>query len=150
MIKFSEIETYVRPRPGVYEIHTLDGVALKVGIARDLRDRLKKHRASRQSGLRSAVSDLGAVRTPSQIVSKSSILAKHLFFDRELAVGYDLQSEAGRRTFLETECRISIEYCPTREAARRIECERERSGVYRYCRDVRLHQPPSSGSRTNR
>ena len=138
MIKFSEIDTLVRAEPGVYEIHTLAGVALKVGIARDLRSRLRGHRASRQSGLRGLSADPLAVPSPEHVTSKSSILAKHLFFDLAIAPGYDLRTEAGRRSFLAEKCRVYVEYCVTREAARAIERDREASGPYRYVGRVQV------------
>ena len=51
-IRFPEIDTHVPKASGVYEIHTDEGVPLKVGVAIDLLKRLKSHRASRDSGLR--------------------------------------------------------------------------------------------------
>ena len=144
MIKFDDIETHVRSLPGVYEIHTRSGIALKVGIAREVRDRLKKHRASRQSGLRSVTVALVDAKVPCDVVSKSSILAKHLFFDEAIAPRYNLKTEAGRRAFLEAECYIRVEYCATRDEARRIESGRERSGGFRYCRAVNVyHRAPA-------
>lgn len=145
MIRFSEIDHFVRASPGVYEIHTRKGVALKVGIGRDLRDRLGRHRASCQGGLRTKTGDILHVSRPSEVVSKSSILAKHLFFDSEIAPNYDLRSESGRRAFLERECRVIVHYCATREKARRIEKKRETEIEFRYCRRV-IVRPASAGS----
>ena len=63
----------MEPQPGIYEIHTIDGEILKVGIAGNLRKRLTQHCASR--GLRF---DNGkSAEDPHQVRSKSSILAKH-------------------------------------------------------------------------
>jgi hypothetical protein len=150
MIRFSEIDERVGARPGIYEIHTIDGRPLKVGIGRDLRRRLRSHRASRQSGLRSALGDPRLATAPAQVSSKSSILAKHLFFDAEVAPGYDLRSEAGRRRFLEEQCRVRVEYCDSREDAARIEREREQTAGFRYCRTVRSYPAPANGSLTRR
>lgn len=143
MIRFSEIDQYVSASPGVYEIHTRKGVALKVGIGRDLRDRLRHHRASYQSGLRSKTGDLSGVTRPSEVVSKSSILAKHLFFDSEIGSDYDLRSETGRRAFLERECRVTVHHCSTRENARRIEKKLESETAFRYCRRVIVRPAPA-------
>ncbi len=150
MIRFSEIDKRVRARPGVYEIHTVDGLPLKVGIGGNLLRRLRSHRASRQSGLRTALIDLRRASNPGQVVSKASILAKHLFFDAAIAPSYDLRSERGRREFLETQCRVSVKYCVSREEAALVERERERTTRFRYCRTVVVFPEPERGSLTIR
>jgi hypothetical protein len=150
MIRFSEIDERVCARPGVYEIHTIGGLPLKVGIGSNLLCRLRSHRASRQSGLRTALADLRRASNPGQVVSKASILAKHLFFDAAIAPGYDLRSERGRREFLETQCRVSVEYCVSREEAAQIERERERTARFRYCRKVVVYPRAERGSVTIR
>lgn len=85
-LKFSEVGDVERS-PGIYEIYTLEGVPLKVGIAGDLRRRLVDHGRSAQSGLKFRVGN--SARTPRQVVSKRSILAKHLYFDTSIAPDYD-------------------------------------------------------------
>lgn len=130
-MNFSDIEQHVPPHAaGIYEIHTRDGVRLKVGIAGDLRKRLRIHRASRQSGLRLCAG--GDWANPLHVVSKSSILAKHLFFDSSLTTMYDLRTEEGRRKFLLEQCAFTFEILRTRAEAAVIEAERERSGAFRY------------------
>ena len=130
-MNFTEIEQHVpRNVAGIYEIHTRAGVRLKVGIAGDLRKRLRTHRASRQSGLRLCAG--GEWTIPAHVVSKSSILAKHLFFDSSLTGEYDLRTEVGRRGFLLDQCTFTFEILPTRAEAAVIEAEREGSGAFRY------------------
>lgn len=129
-LKFSEIPSGVPDSPGIYEIHTLEGIALKVGIASNLRSRLNQHAKSRQSGLK--LKPGGNWSNPSDVISKGSILAKHLYFDSVIAPGYDLQTQDGRRDFLESECRVYFEVMPSRELAREKEVLREREGDYRY------------------
>jgi len=143
MIRFSDIDDRVLACPGLYELHTRDGVALKVGIGRDLLRRLRVHRASRQSGLRPVgLDDLRLASDPAQVRSKASVLAKHLFFDAEIAPSYDLRAEAGRRQFLEEECRLLIQCCTNLEVARRLEREREQTGRWRYCGRVVVRPVP--------
>jgi hypothetical protein len=131
-MRFSEIDRRVKHQPGLYEIWTRSGRRLKIGIAADLLDRLRKHRASRDSGLRCSLGSLASVTDPKQITSKSSILAKHLFFDAKITTRYDLRCEADRRQFLESECRLTVEYFPTRSAARTEELRREAATPFRY------------------
>lgn len=64
--------------------------------------------------------------------SKRSILAKHLYFDRTIAAGYDLRTEEGRASFLEERCRIRFEGASSRKAARQREMVLESSKKYRY------------------
>ena len=131
VISFAEIESAIPANvAGLYEIRTRGGECLKVGIASDLRERLCTHRASRQSGLRLAAK--GNWSDPANVRSKSSILAKHLFFDSELSLDYDLRSEVGRRAFLLEQCVLTFEVFPSRAAARIRETEREQSGLFRY------------------
>ena len=70
-MKFDEIEARVGKEPGIYEIYTNDGISLKVGIGVNIRNRLKQHRASRQSGLKLKLG--GNFQNPSDVMSKSSI-----------------------------------------------------------------------------
>jgi hypothetical protein len=131
-MRFSDIESQVEHQPGVYEIHTASGIPLKVGIARDLLARLRRHRASRQSGLRARGCELDDATDPSQVVSKASILAKHLFFDASLTRGYALRTEPGRQEFLERCCTVRVHPCRTRHEAREIERAMERGRQFRY------------------
>lgn len=75
---------------GVYEIHGRNGMALKVGIASNLRRRLQNHRASRDSGLRLKAG--GSWNNPDDVESHSSILAKHLYYDSTITTAYDLKN----------------------------------------------------------
>jgi len=130
-LRFSEIDqTVPAGQPGLYEIWTLLGVPLKVGIALDLRLRLRQHRSSRKNSLR--LKSGGSWSRPRDVDSKQSILAKHLYFDRELTHDYDLSSEAGRRGFLEDCCEVRIRPTATREEARELEKQREATGLFRY------------------
>ncbi|MGA4069393.1 hypothetical protein ACI2T9_23160 [Ralstonia nicotianae] len=130
-IPFNKIEDVVpRDKPGIYEIHTIAGVPLKVGISGNLRKRLLQHRASRQSGLRLKPS--GDFSNPSDVKSKASILAKHLYFDRTITAEYDLTNEAGRRSFLQDRCYIIFEVTKDRVEARDIERQREENSSFRY------------------
>jgi hypothetical protein len=121
--------------PGIYEILTDSGVALKVGIAANLRRRLLQHRASRQSCLK--LKPGGKWNNPSDVVSKASILAKHLYYDGSIAVEYDLSTEDGRQTFLRERCYILFQFTRTRAEARELEKRRETNGQYRYLKAVR-------------
>jgi hypothetical protein len=133
-LRFSEVADSVPRAPGIYEIHTLTGLALKVGIGDDVRERLIRHGQSRQSGLKFKT---GSTATnPCDVDSKRSILAKHLYFDATIDPRYDMRTELGRQRFLEEQCRITVEITATRAAAREIEKVRERRGTYRYCGDV--------------
>lgn len=136
-ISFTEIAEKVREEPGIYEIWTESGNRLKVGISKNLRKRLKQHAASRDSGLKGLDSN---PTEPAHITSKASILAKHLYFDRALdeARGYNLRSGKERKNFLAEKCYIKFLVTKTRDEARRLEIEMEKSGEFRYTREVRI------------
>jgi hypothetical protein len=68
-VRFEKIENQIPSGPGLYEIHTDTGIALKVGIGVSLRKRLLKHQASRQSCLR--LKSGGDRRNPDDVVSKA-------------------------------------------------------------------------------
>ncbi|WP_166360202.1 hypothetical protein [Pseudomonas akapageensis] len=128
-IRFSEIERAVPDKPGIYEIYTVDGLALKVGIGKDLRKRLIQHRKSRQNRLVLKIG--GDWDNPSDVTSKQSILAKHLYFSSPVE-GYDLKTETGRQAFLEECCYVLFRVTSTREEARAIERQREADGGFSY------------------
>ena len=130
-LRFSEVPTEVGRVPGYYEIWTLAGELLKVGIAGNLRKRLTHHGQSVQRGLK-AVNGKTVWSDPSEVSSKRSILAKHLYFDALIGPRFDLRCEAGRQRFLEQGCRIYVRPMPSREAARELERKRERAGGIRY------------------
>lgn len=137
-IRFNKIiKNEVRNGPGIYEIWTDSGIRLKVGISKNLRKRLKQHAASRDSGLKG----LGSNPTePAHLTSKASILAKHLYFDRDLTEtnDYDLTTEAGRNKYLADKCCIKFLVTKTRDEARELEKALEKSGEFRYARKVRI------------
>jgi hypothetical protein len=66
------------------------------------------------------------------MVSKASILAKHLYYDLSIDQGYDLTLEAGRRAFLDQRCRILFKECRSITDARELEHEMERTIPFRY------------------
>jgi len=130
-IRFSEIESEVPGnKPGIYEIHTDSGIALKVGISCRLKKRLLQHRTSRDSALE--LTQGGSRENPGDVKSKGSILAKHLYYDASLTTGYDLRTETGRRAFLEEVCYIVFQLTEDTNAAREEERRRERDGAFRY------------------
>ncbi len=136
-IKFSEVGDEIKESPGIYEIHTHSGIPLKVGVAENLKKRLSsQHGPSRQSGLKPKNgSKLSNSSDPSEVESKASILAKHLFFDKSITEQYDLRTEEGRRSFLENECYIRYEYRPNGRKSQKLKDEekkREKSGKFRY------------------
>jgi hypothetical protein len=133
-ISLTEIESVVPAAAGIYEIHTLTGIPLKVGIGKNLRKRLLQHRASRQSALKLKAG--GQRRNPSDVRSKGSILAKHLYYDTSLAAEYDLTSEAGRRLFLKERCYFIFEQTTSGAEARKLEEIRERQVRFRYIGNV--------------
>ncbi len=135
-VRFDEISEKVPARPGVYEIYTKDGIALKVGIASNLRQRLLQHARSSQNALKFAHDkvELG----PGAVTSKQSILAKHLYFDSSISSECDLESEKGRQKFLTEFCYLVVSVTKTREMARTIERGKEAKGGYRYVGRVRL------------
>lgn len=134
-VPFTEVSR-VPDACGIYEVITTTGVPLKVGIATSLRRRLTAHARSRQSRLQLRVP--GTWDNPSDVVSKQSVLAKHLFFDREIAPQYDLTTQDGRQRFLREQCRVRFLITPSRETARDLERELEATGEYRYCGGVRI------------
>lgn len=97
-VKFDEIKSNVSTNPGIYEIYTNDGMALKVGIAANLKKRLLQHANSRQKSLKFSIEAENVM--PSDVDSKQSILAKHLYFDSSISPKYNLTSEIGRQSFL--------------------------------------------------
>jgi hypothetical protein len=103
---------------------------LKVGIAGDLQRRLTQHWQSRQSRLKSAAPEPWT--HPNQVISKGSILAKHLYFDSSITDRFDLRREKDRVDFIEQECRVRVLVTLTREEARTREREMELVGRYRY------------------
>lgn len=129
-ILFNEIEEKVLRKPGIYYIYTDDGCPIKVGIGVNLQKRLRQHRASKQCYLR--LKQAGNRVNPNDVVSKQSILAKHLYYDKSLAPDYDLTTQAGRQTFLLERCYIVFEHMPTRECARNLEAALESQKLFRY------------------
>ena len=134
IIEFSQVNS-VNRESGLYEILLKSGTLLKIGIGKDLRSRLNKHAKSYQKSLKVANGELRNVVTPEEVVSKSSILAKHLFFDSEIAPEYDLRTQSGRRQFLSDKCEIRLQYCDM-DQAKVLERQMESTGNYRYCRRV--------------
>ena len=118
--------------PGIYEIHTRSGKPLKVGISVNLRKRLKQHAKSAQNRLKLKLN--GSWSNPSDVISKGSILAKHLYFDRALidAEIFDLRTERGRQEFLSKECYVMFTATTGRESARELEKVSESKGTFRY------------------
>lgn len=129
-ITFDQINEKAPSSPGIYEIFTNDGVPLKVGISVNLRKRLKAHARSKQSRLK--LRDESESVSLSNMVSKQSILAKHLYFDSSLTNAYDLTTELGRQSFLQQCCYLLIVEKTSREDAREAERVLESSGKYRY------------------
>ena len=137
IVRFDEIEAKVPPKkPGIYEIHTDTGIALKVGIGGNIRERLLQHRDSLQRALKPKV--IGQWDSPANVVSKRSILAKHLYYDRSITSDFHLKSEEGRRAFLRDKCFIKFEVTQTREEARELERRWEKTGEFRYAGKVSL------------
>lgn len=121
---------------GIYELVTITGIALKVGIATSLRRRLVAHARSRQSRLRLRLN--GSWDNPSDVMSKQSVLTKHLYFDAKIAPEYVLTSEDGRQRFLREQCLARFVATASRDEARHLECLLEATGRYRYCGRVRV------------
>ncbi len=132
--------------PGVYEIWMKQPnpdtpLLLKVGRSRDLSRRLRDHRASGglygPNGLRN--DQIPRNVQPTDVRSKKSILAKHLFFDRQLARSqYDLATQSGRQHFLEECCEVY--YCNfgyEEAVAWEKHIENSYSSEIRYMRRVR-------------
>jgi len=135
-IAFTDIAKVVPEEPGIYQIWTFWGEALKVGIGTNLRDRLRKHRASRDSGLR--LKPGGDPSNPDHWISKASILAKHLYFDQSMTQDFDLTTEGDRKRFLDECCRITLIPTISRQKARELEKALENlPGRFRYQGRVR-------------
>ncbi|MDO8962080.1 MAG: hypothetical protein Q7V02_08260 [Methylophilus sp.] len=115
-VLFSDVESKVTDAPGLYEIYTNSGVALKVGISSNLRKRLIQHSESKQHYLFCPSGDWSV---PKNVTSKRSILAKHLYFLS--AHGYDLKLESERQRFLKKECYILLRPTKTQAEARELE-----------------------------
>jgi hypothetical protein len=126
-IAFSDIPTKVPDGPGLYEIHALAGTAMKVGISSNLRRRLIQHGESKQQYL---LCPDGNWSDPDKVMSKRSVLAKHLYFYS--AEGYDLKLEEERRRFLNERCYILFKVTSSRVEARELEKELEATGRFRF------------------
>ncbi|WP_301836168.1 hypothetical protein [Pseudidiomarina terrestris] len=135
MHTFENLEALKRS-PGLYQIHTFDGIPLKVGIAANLRRRLTQHGRSLQSKLK-PIADC-AVSDPHHLRSKQSILAKHLYFDRSLTEDYDLETEVGRQNFLAHQTYLLVTYTDTRDEALRLEKIAEAFDIWRYQGRVKI------------
>jgi hypothetical protein len=137
-INFNEINEEVPESPGFYEIYRNDGLLLKVGIGINIKSRLCQHRASLQSGL--ILKPNGSWANPNDVVSKKSILAKHLYFDQTITNDYDLTTQTGRRNFLLNDCYILFEPTDTLEEAQNLEDAREAEGNVLYLGEVQIRQ----------
>lgn len=141
-ISFDKISESISNSPGIYEIWTKSGIGLKVGISLNILKRLKDHAASRASGLKKKPTSDNKNLKPNDFISKKSILAKHLYFDKTIVSRsasqkvYDLTSENGRRDFLRDCCYVIFEQTTSTAEAREKEKEREESGIFRYTGDV--------------
>jgi hypothetical protein len=134
-ISFDKIDESIGSVPGIYEIWMRSDTArpdigLKAGISINGRKRLKDHVASRDSGLKWRT--VGNSSNPDDCVSKKSILAKHLYFDKALTAEFDLTTEADRRRFLLERCYIIFTETATKAEARELEIKKEQSGIFRY------------------
>jgi hypothetical protein len=129
--RFSEIEQHVPASgPGLYEIHTTTGIPLKVGVSKNMRQRLIQHRDSRQSGLK--LKPGGSWENPQRVKSTKTVLTQHLYYDAQISPNFDLTSESGRCDFLEKCCVIVVELTDSLDAAKTLEKSRELSGAFRY------------------
>lgn len=126
-VQFSEIKSKVPAKPGLYEIYTDFGLALKVGISGNIQKRLLQHAQSRQNGLK--LKPRGSWENPKDVESKRSILAKHLYFS-SLSDEFDLKTEIGRQEFLLTRCYVLFRVTATRDEARAIEKVLEAEGQF--------------------
>lgn len=126
---FSQVDQLLN-KPGLYQIFTDDGIPLKVGIATKLRARLRQHAKSSQNYLQ--FKHKGTDIQPSDVRSKRSILAKHLYFDSSITPDYKLTTEEGRRNFLQADCYLVITYTENRAAARELEKLLEAEKFFRY------------------
>jgi hypothetical protein len=135
-INFNEINDKVPNAPGKYEIYTKQDIPLKVGIGVNLRKRLTQHFVSRQNGLRlhngNHLNPYVDYLYPRDLISKRSILAKHLYFDRSITSSYNLRTEEGRQMFLLEQCYFLFKRTETKEEAERLEMEVEQVGAFRY------------------
>lgn len=95
-----------------------------------MQKRLRAHASSKQKYLQ--IKDKTSGELPSDLISKRSILAKHLYFDDEITSAYDLTTELGRQAFLKDECYLEITYTDSREIARKLEVKAEKLGIFRY------------------
>ena len=73
----------------------------------------------------------GDLSIPNNVRSKSSILAKHLYYDQTITTNYDLKCEVCRRKFLLENCYILVAETNTREQAHILELRREQGGTFR-------------------
>lgn len=128
-VNFMEIKIKVPTKPGLYEIYTIDNIPLKVGISNNLQKRLLNHYASRQNALKLKLN--GDWSKPADVTSKSSILAKHLYFS-DLSKDYNLKTEEGRHRFLEESCFIKFFVTESKEEARALEKIIEASGKFPF------------------
>ena len=135
-INFDQINLKAPSCSGIYELFTDDGIPLKVGISTNLKRRLLQHRNSKQNKLK--LNPGGNRSNPDDVVSKGSILAKHLYYDSSITSEYNLETEQGRREFLEHKCYILLESTETKEVARKKEQVLEDSRIYRYVGKVVL------------
>lgn len=126
----------VATKTGLYQIFTDDGTPLKVGIATNLRARLRQHVRSAQKYLSFKTDAANA--SPTDVTSKRSILAKHLYFDQTLTNQHDLRLEADRQRFLMNDCYVLITYTQTRELARELEKKLENKRIFRYQGKVQI------------
>ena len=106
---------------------------LKVGMSGNLYRRLCDHARSPQRGLKGPAEPW---ENPSQVASKRSILAKRLYFDRSITPEFDLRTQDGCRSFLETRCMVRYQVLSTEEVVLAREQEMEERGGYRYLGDV--------------
>jgi hypothetical protein len=128
-LRFDEALERAPARPGIYEIKNGQEL-LKVGIAANLRKRLRQHAKSSQKRLKGRMPPPWS--DPQHVASKGSILAKHLYFDHAITRAYDLRSEADRVAFLKEQCWVRITMTRSKEAARHTEKSLEAAGTFRY------------------
>ena len=148
-ITFAKIEEAFLPgQPGLYEIYTFTGIPLKVGISGDLRKRLIQHRDSQQRCLK--LRPEGSWDNPADVISKRSILAKHLYFDSQICPGLNLRDEGDRQRFLRGNCIIIIRETKTKVEARLLEIELERKKKFRYQGTVVVRHLDDKGSSSRR
>lgn len=144
-IQFKKLKRDVEKDVGLYGIFFRDRTGkvegLKVGISKNLKRRLDSHFESRDSALKRKD---GLKMTPEYsdgpdgLVSKGSILAKHLFFDDELGREFNvnLKTKTGRKEFLNSHCFVLVQRTQSKKAAKVMENELEASNLFRYVREV--------------